>query len=201
MRWRGEFLPGVFGIGRVVHHDHRQLVVQFAIGSKILAPELAQLCDESQAFPDANRACRRRGRENACRSRRRLCLQGRRESCAHSRSLLPAVAPAARVPITSADSGSARSSTGASVVLKPKAFTRARSVRRARGSRLVFPVTSRCHAQRLARRAWARARRADGPPCRLPHRRSENCAARTGRWLRRAAHASAWRLQCCAERE
>ena len=51
-----------------------------------------------------------------------------------------AVAAAERVPITLADSGSARSSTGASVVLKPKAFTPCAISSPCRRARPAFPV-------------------------------------------------------------
>jgi hypothetical protein len=88
------------------------------------------------------------------------------------------VAAAARVPMTFAEAGRARSSTGASVVLNPKAFTARATNSPCSRMRRGLPRCCAAIATACAEGMGAE-RRATGRRCRLRHRRSESCALRT----------------------
>ena len=106
----------------MVHHDHRQFVAQFAIGSEVFAHQFAHGASNRRSFQvRIERAAAESGKMLAAAHHSVRRQAGEKFARIFHDSI--AVAAAARVPITFAEAGSARSSTGASVVLKPKAFT------------------------------------------------------------------------------
>ena len=125
--------------------------VQLAIGNQILVPDLLPRAVDLRRHK--MRVARRaaQSRKMLAAARRLHAPQARRETPAHTPTTSAAFAAGGRVPSTSADSGSARSTTGASVVLNPNAFTaRAISSPCSRASRRLAQL-AHCRANGLRR--------------------------------------------------
>ena len=160
------------------------------------------MCGESSASPDASPASRRRGRENAFRIPPRPAPQAQPEIHARMPPLPPLSTRRSASPSPFCDSGSPRSSTGASGELNPNAFT-ARAIS-SPCSRAMRGSSALLRAQPAPRPAPARsapAHRAAGPPFRPPHRRNARNAACRKRLPPRAAPASASHSQYFGETE